>query len=122
MTVQEIADQLVHYCRTGQSDEAYPNLFSDDAVSIEMEGAQGFPQRTEGIEAMQQKGKMWEEMVEEFHGMEVEEPIVSGNHFSVGFKMDITMKGQPRRVDEEIAIYRVENGKIVSEQFFYALE
>ena len=34
-------------------------------------------------------------------------------------KMDITMKGQARKVDKEVAVFSVENGKIVSEHFFY---
>ncbi|MFY0592805.1 SnoaL-like domain-containing protein [Roseivirga sp.] len=121
MTTQEIATKWAEYCRTGQMDKALLELYSQDCVSLEMEGAQGFPQRVEGMEAILEKGKIWESMVEEFHGLEIEGPIVAGNHFTATMKMDITMKGRPRGIDEEIALYRVENGKIVSEQFFYAL-
>ncbi len=121
MTTQEVATQWAEYCRTGQMDKAQEELYSKDCVSLEMEGAQGFPQRVEGIDGIAEKGKAWEGMVEEFHGIEIEGPIVAGNHFTASMKMDITMKGRPRGIDEEIALYRVENGKIVSEQFFYAL-
>ena len=61
-------------------------------------------------------------MVEEFHGATVEGPLVAGNHFSCTMKMDITMKDMPRTLSEEIAVFQVENGKIVKEQFFYPLE
>ncbi len=122
MTTQEIANKWAEYCRTGQMDRAQEELYSDDCISLEMEGAQGFPQRVEGIKAIVEKGKLWEGMVEEFHGLEIEGPIVAGNHFTATMKMDITMKGQPRRNDEEIALFRVENGKIVSEQFFYSVD
>jgi len=122
MTTQEIASQWAEYCRTGQMDKAQQELYSEDCISLEMEGAQGFPQRVEGMAAIAEKGKLWESMVEEFHGLEMDGPIVAGNYFTATMKMDITMKGQPRRIDEEIALYKVENGKIVSEQFFYAID
>lgn len=119
MTTKEVADKLVDYCRTGRWDLAQEELFSDNAISLEMEGAQGFPPRVEGREAIKKKGEMWNSMVEEFHGVEIEGPIVAGDHFTCSFIMDVTMKGAPRKKDEELAIFRVSDGKIVSEQFFY---
>lgn len=120
MSTQEIANQWREYCSTGQMDKAQQELYADHCVSLEMEGAEGFPTRVEGMEGILAKNKQWESMVEEFHGLEIEGPIVAGNHFTASMKMDITMKGQPRRIDEELCIFRVEDGKIVSEQFFYA--
>jgi len=58
-------------------------------------------------------------LVEEFHGVEIDGPIVAGNHFTATMKMDLTMKGRPRQVDEEVAVFKVEDGKITQEQFFY---
>jgi len=121
MTTKEVADKLVDYCRSGRWDLAQEELYAADAVSIEMEGAQGFPPRVEGMEAIKAKGDQWNAMVEEFHGVEIEGPIVAGDHFTVSMSMDITMKGQPRKKDPEIALYKVKDGKIVSEQFFYPL-
>ena len=119
MTTQDVANKWADYCRTGRWDKAQEELYADSCVSLEMEGAQGFPQKVEGMEGIKMKAQQWNQMVDEFHGVEIEGPIVAGNHFTASMKMDITMKGQPRRVDEEIALFRVENGKIVSEQFFY---
>lgn len=121
MTTQEIAQKWAEYCRTGQWDKAQEELYAKDCISLEMEGAQGFPQRVEGMEAITAKSQRWSEMVEEFHGVEIEGPIVAGDHFTASMKMDITMKGQPRGVDEELAVFKVKNGKVVSEQFFYAI-
>ncbi len=121
MTTQEVANKWKEYCTTGQWDKAQAELFADNAVSIEMEGVQGFPERVEGMEAIKAKGESWNSMVETFHGMEVEGPIVAGDHFTATMKMDITMKGQERSVNEEVCVFRVENGKIVSEQFFYPM-
>lgn len=121
MSTQEVANKWAEYCRTGQTDKAYAELYANNCVSIEMKGAQGFPERAEGMEAIAQKGQQWSEMIETFHGMEIEGPMVAGNYFTATMKMDITMKGMPRRVDEEVAVYQVEDGKIVQEQFFYPL-
>jgi len=86
-----------------------------------MDGAQGMTPRAEGMEAILEKSQKWGSMVEEFHSMEIEGPIVAGNHFTASMKMDITMKGIPRRVDEEVCVFQVENGKIVNERFFYPI-
>lgn len=122
MSTQEIASKWTEYCNTGQWEKAQEELYADHCISLEMKGAQGFPEKVEGIDAIKEKGKLWEEMVEEFHGLEIEGPIVAGNHFSASMKMDITMKGMPRMVNEEIAVFRVEDGKITFEQFFYPVE
>lgn len=122
MSTKEVAEKWAEYCQTGQWDKAQSELYHPDCISIEMEGAQGFPYKVEGMDAIHQKGLQWNQMVEDFHGMEIEGPIVAGNHFSACMKMDVTLKGQVRKVDEEIALFKVENGKIVSEQFFYPTE
>jgi predicted ester cyclase len=44
---------------------------------------------------------------------------VGGNHFAVGREMDITVKGFGRIKMDEIMLYEVKDGQIVSEQFFY---
>lgn len=121
MTTQQVADKLVSYCKKGSWQKAQTELYANNAISIEMPGAPGFPERVEGLEAVINKGKQWESMVENFHGMEVEGPIIAGDHFTCTMKMDLTMKGRPRSITEEVGVFKVENGKIVSEQFFYAV-
>ncbi len=45
---------------------------------------------------------------------------MAGSHFAVTFKMDFTFKPTSKRTEmEEIAIYKVVDGKIVYEEFFY---
>jgi len=119
MNTKEIADKLVQYCRTGEFDKCYAELYSPKIVSLEMPGTP-FPEKVEGFEGIKQKGEAWQSMMEEFHGAEISEPIVAGDHFAIKMVMDITQKGEARKKDEELCMYRVEDGKIVSEQFFYA--
>ena len=120
MSTQEIANKWAAYCREGQWDKAQEELYDPHCISLEMEGT-GPEYKVEGIEAIKMKGEQWNQQMEAFHGIEIEGPTVAGNHFTAAMKMDITMKDQPRRIDEEICVFKVENGKIVNEQFFYPL-
>jgi len=118
MSTKEVADKLFNYCNQGKWDKAQEELYADHAVSIEMPG-QEFPERVEGKKAILEKGKIFDAMVEEMHGITIEGPIVAGKYFTCSMIMDVTYKGRPRAKDEEVCVYKVEDGKIVSEQFFY---
>ena len=76
-------------------------------------------QSAEGLSAIKEKGKRFDEMVEEMHGGYSSAPVVGGRFFSVAMGMDCTMKGMSRQKMDEIAVYEVKDGKIVKEQFFY---
>lgn len=118
MSTQEIANRLVELCRKGDYETCYKELYSPNAKSIEPNKSFG-PPVVEGMEAIHKKGEMFNNMVEEMHGGTVGDPIVAGNYFSLVMSMDVTFKGQPRKNDSELCMYKVEDGKIVSEQFFY---
>jgi len=120
MSVQTIANQLVNLCRQGKFDQAVEELYSPNIVSIEPAGA-GFVERAEGLDAYHEKGEKWQSMVQEFHGIEVSDPMVANQFFTCKMSMDITMKGGNRQKDDEICLYEVKDGKIIKEQFFYAL-
>lgn len=118
MTTEEVADRLVELCREGKIDEALDELFSPNAVSIEANEMMG-PKIVTGLDGLKGKSKLFQSMMEEHHGSEISDPIVSGNHFALTWSLDATMKGQGRSTMEEICVYKVENGKVVLEQFFY---
>ncbi len=118
MNTQEVANRLVELCRSGKYDEAQNELYSQDAISIEPEGGP-WQARVEGMEGIKQKGQQWAEMAEEVHSAETSDPIVAGDFFSVIMKNDVTFKGMGRAQIEEVAVFGVKDGKIVSEQFFY---
>ncbi len=119
MEVKDVANKWAEYCQTGQFEKAYSELYGENCVSIEMEGAQGKPEVCKGIEAIREKSQQWESMVEQFHGMEIEGPMVAGNHFTATMKMDITIKGMPRMKNEKVAVFKGEKRKIVDEKYFY---
>ncbi|GAA3636717.1 nuclear transport factor 2 family protein [Flavivirga jejuensis] len=117
MTTQEVAEQLVNYCRQGQFAEAIQELYGQNIVSIEPDGAP--VKETKGLEAVIEKGQQFNEMVEEVHSMEVSDPLVADKFFSCSMKMDVTFKGAPRISMDEVCVYTVEDGKIVREEFFF---
>ena len=118
MPTEAIANRLAELCSKGDYQTAQSELYADDAISIEPQGTPDFEKETKGLAAIKAKGKKWESMVEETHGIKVSKPLVTGNSFAVTMTMDITMKGQGRMSMTELCVYNVKDGKIVSEQFF----
>ena len=118
MTTQEVADRLISLCREGKYDEVYKELYSPEIVSLEPEGA-AWPE-AKGFDQLAEKGKKWQEMLEEFIEGSISEPIVAGDHFSCVMKSKVKFKGAPEAIDmDEICVYKVVDGKVVLEQFFY---
>ncbi|WPU92685.1 nuclear transport factor 2 family protein [Mucilaginibacter sabulilitoris] len=117
MNTQEVADKLVQLCREGKNVEAINELYADNIVSHEPKGTP--MELTEGKNAVLDKTNQWYAMVEEYHGGSISDPIVSGNFFSCAMDMDVTYKGMGRSEMNEIAVYEVKDGKIVSERFHY---
>jgi hypothetical protein len=118
MTTSEIAQRLVTLCRTGKWHEAQQELFAPDIVSREEEATPGFAQETKGMAAVQEKGRVWQTMVEQLHGLEVSDPVIAGRSFACTMTLDVTMKGQPRAKMTELCVYRVRDGKVISEEFY----
>ncbi len=117
MTTKQVADRLVELCRMGKIFETQDELYADDAVSIEPDG--GPIKEAKGKQAIMEKGKMFASMVVEFHSSTISEPIVAGNAFAITWAMDVTMKDRGRSNMEEVCVYMVKDGKIISEQFFF---
>ena len=120
MNTQQVANRLVELCRRGEFTKAQDELYAQDAVSIEPEGAPGGALgNARGMDAIREKGKAFDQTYETIHGITVSDPIVAGEFFSIVMGMDATWKQGGRYAMEEICVYRVRNGKIVLEQFFY---
>jgi hypothetical protein len=117
-TTTEVAARFNELAKEGKWDQIQDELYADNAVSIEPPGTQGL-QSAEGLPAIKEKAKRFNEMVEEMHDGYSTDPIVAGNFFSVAMGLDATMKGMGRMRMDEIAVYEVKDGKIVKEQFFF---
>lgn len=119
MSTEAVARRLVDLCRQGLFNEAQAELYADDAASIEVEGSPYPPAR--GRAQLKEKAERFEATVEAIHGVSCSDPIVAGNWFSCTMTLDITQKGAARAKFDEICVFRVRDGKIVHEQFFYDL-
>lgn len=119
MTTTEVANKLVGLCREGRHLEAIQSLYADNIVSREVPGTPN--EITEGIKAVHQKSEDFFASVEEWHGGDLSDPMVAGNHFTTKMTMDATFKDGNRMQMEELGVYEVRDGKIVNEQFFYSM-
>ncbi|MEJ7758080.1 MAG: nuclear transport factor 2 family protein [Gemmatimonadaceae bacterium] len=118
-SVSAIANELVAMCRAGRNEDAITKFYSSDIVSIESAGSDEMPAEMTGIDAIRGKNKWWVEN-NEVHSAEVNGPFVAGEQFAVHYVYDTTFKPAGRRMKmDEMALYTVEDGKIVREQFFY---
>ncbi|HMH33714.1 MAG TPA: nuclear transport factor 2 family protein [Puia sp.] len=117
METKQIAARLKELCDRGEFETALNELFAPDAVSIEAYAANGFEKETKGLPAIRKKGELWNSMVEAFHGASISEPILADNSFALSMSIDVTMKGRGRNAMRELCIYKVKDGKIISEEF-----
>ena len=117
MTTKQVATRLVDLCRQGKIMDAQKELYGESIVSIEPE--KGGMKSAKGLKAVTEKGIEFASQIEQHHGGNISDAIVFGNHFSIGWTMDVTLKGKGRISMDEICVYEVKDGKVVYEQFYY---
>ena len=118
MTTKEVAEKLIAMCREGKINEAKDALYADDIVSIEpVEGV--LPKEAHGMAALRKKDELFTASIDHFYSSTISDPVVAGDFFAVSWDSDLQMKGQPRQTISEICVYKVKDGKVVSEQFFF---
>lgn len=118
MTTSEIATRLVDLCRKGDWEKAQKELYADNAISIEPQATPAFEKETKGLERIVEKGRLFDSMMKELHSVETSEPLVTANAIAFTLTMDITMKERGREKWNELCVYEVKDGKIVSEHFY----
>jgi hypothetical protein len=115
MNTQEVAQDLVSLCKSGQFAAAGEKYWADDVLSVE---AAGDNAESRGKEAARGKGEWWAAH-HDIHEVKVEGPYVNGDAFTVRFVMDVTFKDNGQRMQmDEVALYRLKGGKIAEERFF----
>ena len=123
-TTLEVGQKLVDLCRQGKHLEAVDTLYAPNVVSLEVIGDETMPARMVGIEAVRGKNQWWVEN-HTMHGGQVDGPYPHGERFIVRFSFDVTPKVGPRAGQrmqmQEAGLYTVRDGKIVQEEFFYAM-
>ncbi|MCW3105168.1 MAG: hypothetical protein JWO09_3608 [Bacteroidetes bacterium] len=117
MTTQEVADRLVELMRIGQVQQVQEELYADDVTSTEPSHSP--VASAKGKIAVMQKGAEFAGMIETRHGGSFSDAVVGGRYFSCAMTLDATFKGKGRMNLEEICVFEVKDGKIVSDQFFF---
>lgn len=118
MTTGEIAERFNELAQQEKWFEIQEELFSDNVKSIDPPNSPYFGY-AEGKANVRKKGEEFGKKIETLHGASTTEPVLGSNHFAVGRKVDVTVKEHGRIQIDEIMLYEVEDGQIISEQFFY---
>ena len=117
MTLSDIATALVDGCKAGRETANLDRLYAEHATSVEPRDT-GTGREATGLPAIHAKHAWFAENAT-VHAAQVEGPFLHGDdRFAVIFRTDMTLFGQ-RSQSVEVAVYTVESGKIVREEFFY---
>jgi len=118
-SISAVARELIELCRVGRNEEAIEKLYAPNIVSVESMGNAEMPAEMRGIDAIRGKNAWWVEN-NEVHSATVTGPFIGEGQFAVKFEYETTFKPTGKRMNmAEMALYTVENGKIVHEHFFY---
>ena len=118
LTTKEIAARFNELAKQEKWFEIQDELFADNVKSIDPPNSPYFGY-AEGKAAVRKKGEDFVKRIEAVHRHHTTESIVTSNHFAVGREVDITVQGHGRIQINQIMMYEVKDGKIISEQFFY---
>ena len=118
MTTHEVVARFNELAQQEKWFEIQDELFADNVKSIDPPNSPYFGY-AEGKSSVRKKGEDFVKRIEAAHRTYTTEPVVGGNHFTVGREVDITVQGLGRIQINQIMLYEVEGGQIVLEQFFY---
>jgi hypothetical protein len=117
-TTEEVAARFNELAQHEKWFEIQEEFFADNVKSIEPAGSP-YMGYAEGKASVRKKGDDFVKKIKDFHGGHTTAPVVGGNHFAVGKTMEVTAEGFGKIKPEQIMLYEVKDGKIISEQFFY---
>ncbi|QFT92712.1 SnoaL-like domain protein [Roseovarius sp. THAF9] len=122
MDMMDVAKELVAGCREDRARENLDKLYAPDAVSVEA-ADMGNGRETTGLDGIKGKHDWWESEMEMLDS-DIIGPLPHGDdRFAVIFRVKVKEKATGKVSDmEEVGVYTVKGGKIVREEFFYAIE
>ncbi|WP_430966994.1 SnoaL-like domain-containing protein [Spongiimicrobium sp. 2-473A-2-J] len=117
MTNQEVANRLVVLLREGKFNDVYDELFHPDAHHIEPQSH--YFADVKGVEAIKAKDAAMGEHLAGVEFMDIGNAVVASKHIAIPYKLTANLKDGKQMMLDEIIVYEVADGKILSEQFFY---
>lgn len=118
MTTQEVAARFNELAQQEKWFEIQEEFFADDVKSIDPPGSP-YLGYAEGKEAVRKKGMDFVSRITAVHRTFTSAPVVGGSYFAVGRETDITLQETGRIQMNQVMLYEVKDGRIISEQFFY---
>lgn len=118
LNIQEIVTLYNELAKDEKWFEIQDEFFAEDVTSTDPKHSPYFGY-AEGKAAVRKKGEDFIKKIMDFHGAYTTPAIIGGNHFAVGRGVDITVEGFGRIKIDQIMLYEVKDGQIISEQFFY---
>ena len=118
MTTEEVAARFNELAQQEKWFEIQDEFFADNVRSIEPPDSPYF-RDAKGKSQVRKKAEDFVKRIEAFHSGHTTKPLVTGNHFTVGRSKDMTVQGHGRIQINQIMLYEVKDGQIISEQFFY---
>ena len=117
-TTKEIAARFEELARDEKWFDIQDELFAENVKSIEPIGSP-YMKYAEGKANVRSKGEDFVSRITALHHTKSSPIIVAENHFAVARDLEISVEPHGRIRMNEIMLYEVKDGKIVSEQFFY---
>ena len=118
LTTQEIAARFHELAQQEKWFEIQDEFFTENVTSTDPADSPYFGY-AEGKADVRKKGEDFVKRIEAVHSASTTAPVVGGNHFAVGRDIDITVQGHGRIQINQVMLYEVKDGRIISEQFFY---
>lgn len=117
-STQEVAARFDELAQQEKWFEIQDEFFAENVRSIEPSHSP-YLENAEGKGPVRKKGEDFVKNIEAVHKLHTTHPVIAGNHFAVGRIQDVSVNGLGRVTIDQIMMYEVKGGKIISEQFFY---
>ena len=114
-TIHEIANRFTELVGEKKFIEAYEQLYAPDAEIIDPQNRE--QSAVKGLNNLLERAKnllSWADI----HEINISEPVVEGDSFTVARSMNYTLMGQCHTEVKQRCVYQVKDGKIVSQQYF----
>ncbi|MEO1008064.1 MAG: SnoaL-like domain-containing protein [Planctomycetota bacterium] len=134
MNTMEVGRKLVELCKEGKHRQAIEDLYADTVVVNEAMDPMQMPEEMRPPHARPNGPQSKADLLNgcdaffsclEVHGAEMSDPYPLGDEFIVYMSMDCTFSQGPmagQRMDmKEMAKYKVQDGKIVESNYYYAM-
>ncbi|MEM1381804.1 MAG: SnoaL-like domain-containing protein [Pseudomonadota bacterium] len=126
--LKRVAKALVENCRNDRDEQNLNDLYADHAESVEAFAMPGDDRVKKGLDAIRAKHEWWRSNMEVLPSDLTPEQMAEGpfyngdDKFSVIFRLKAKDRNSGQVMDMlETATYTVEDGKVVREEFFYAM-